>query len=409
MNLPSDADASGRSFDEREKRELERVLDSGTLNCTRGRTVREFEEKFASLLGSRFCRCTTSGTAAIHTALSALDLRPGDEILTTPITDMGAITPILYQGAIPVFADVDPLTLNVTPETLEARIGPRTKAILATHLFGNPCDMDGILELGRKHGLPVLEDAAQAFLATWKGKPVGTLGAIGCFSLQQGKHMTTGEGGMVVTDDPALFRTMKLFVDKAWPYGEPDPDHEFLALNYRMTELQGAVALGQLEKLEANVARRIETAEALTEALEDIEGLSLPRALPGARHVYWRYALMADERFIPGGPDDLARMLKERGIWAAPRYVQKPAFECKVLKERRAFGGSGFPWTGEHRRNDPEIVYRLEDTPGAVLGLSRVIVLPWNENLTLDHVRMIADAIRDCVERLRSGVRPAAG
>ena len=169
---------------------------------------------------------------------------------------MGALTPILYQGAIPVFADVDPRTGNVTAETIGERISPRTRAVVITHLFGNPCDMSAIMALAESHGLPVIEDCAQAFLATHAGKQVGTFGAAGCFSLQQGKHITTGEGGIVVSGDPKIARHAYLFINKAWGYGDPNPDHYFIALNYRMSELQGACALGQLPKLADVVAKR---------------------------------------------------------------------------------------------------------------------------------------------------------
>jgi dTDP-4-amino-4,6-dideoxygalactose transaminase len=140
-----------------------------------------------------------------------------------------------------VFADVDPRTYNVTAKTIEPCLGDRTKAILVTHLFGNPCEMGEIMELARARNLPVIEDCAQSFLARHGGQHVGTFGAIGCYSLQQRKHITTGEGGLVSTGDGALARRMFLFINKAWGYGDPKPDHYFLALNYRMSELQGAV------------------------------------------------------------------------------------------------------------------------------------------------------------------------
>ncbi len=202
VTLPSDADASGRSFGAEELELLRQVIESGTLNCTRGSTVNRFEKRFAEWIGLPHCRAVTSGTAAVHCAVAAIDPEPGDEIVTTPITDMGAIAPILYQAAIPVFADVDPRTYHVTAETIAKKITRRTRAIVVTHLFGNACDMDPILELATQHGLPVIEDCAQAYGATYTGRRVGTIGRIGCFSLQQGKHMTTGEGGMVVTARP---------------------------------------------------------------------------------------------------------------------------------------------------------------------------------------------------------------
>src|SRR6185436_1846800 len=147
-----------------------------------------------------------------------------------------ALTPILAQGAIPVFADVDPSTATVTAETISRCLSSRTRAIVVTHLFGNPCAMRDILSLAETRGLPVIEDCAQAWMARHDGRPVGTMGAIGCFSLQQTKHITTGEGGIIVTRDPTLAKRMLLFINKGWPYGEPGPDHESFGLNYRMTE-----------------------------------------------------------------------------------------------------------------------------------------------------------------------------
>src|SRR5436309_1646236 len=176
LDLPSDQDHTGRDFGAEELALLRQVLDSGTLNCTKGTQVKAFERAFAALHHVREARAVTSGTAAIHTAIAAIDPEPGDEIITTPITDMGAIAPILYQQAIPIFADVDPETLNVTPDTVAARITPRTRAIIATHLFGNPCDVVGIQRVAEAHGIPVIEDCAQAYLATQHERFVGTIG-----------------------------------------------------------------------------------------------------------------------------------------------------------------------------------------------------------------------------------------
>jgi dTDP-4-amino-4,6-dideoxygalactose transaminase len=310
---------------------------------------------------------------------------------------MGALAPILYQGAIPVFADVDPDTLNVTPATVQARLSDRTRAIVVTHLFGNPCDMAGILAVATARGIPVVEDCAQAFLAASGGRTVGTLGAIGCFSLQQGKHVTTGEGGLVATSDPALARRMYLFINKAWGYGDPQPDHYFLALNYRMSEVLGAVAVAQLPKLEAVVASRIAAAARLTERLGGVPGVRTPTVLPGSRHVYWKYALRVDGAVVAGGAVELARRLKARGIASAPRYIQKPAFMCEVIARQRTFGASRWPFTLAR----PEAVdYDRARFPGTFQGLEEVLVLPWNERYTPEHVTYIADSIHQAVERL---------
>src|SRR5579871_34464 len=284
--LPSDQDASGRTLGEEEIAAVTAALRSGTLTSTKGQFVSQLESRFASMMGAKFAYACSSGTAAIHCAIAALDLEPGDEVITTPITDMGALSPILYQGAIPVFADVDPRTCNVTASTIATRLSDRTKAILVTHLFGNPCEMPPIVALAKEAGIPVIEDCAQAFLSSYNGRFVGTIGSIGCFSLQQGKHITTGEGGLVVTDDPQLARRMFLFINKAWGYGDPQPDHYFLALNSRMSELQGAVALAQLPKLDSVVESRVRGALDISSRLIGLPGIETPRFDTHAVHTY---------------------------------------------------------------------------------------------------------------------------
>jgi perosamine synthetase len=396
MQLPTDANASGRTFGIEEIDLLRQALGSGTLNCTKGTFVSHFEKLFAQRLGVAHCTAVTSGTAAIHCAVAAVN--PGDEIISSPITDMGAITPILYQGAIPVFADVDPNSLVVTAETIAARITRRTKAIIVTHLFGNVCDMDAIMELAKKHNLAVIEDAAQALDAKYKGRPVGTIGHIGCFSLQQTKHITTGEGGLVVTNDPAFGRAVRLFHDKAWGYGDPKPDHYFLALNYRMTELQGAVAVAQLDKLAWSVQQRQKMADRLAEKLEGLANVQLPDVTPGATHVYWKYYL----RLTKDNVGDVAKVLREEyDIASAPRYIVKPAFMCEVLRDKRTFGTSHWPYEGECRAGEPEVDYDPASFPGTVDGLAHVLVLPWNERYTEEHVDYMAMAIIDAIQRVR--------
>lgn len=401
--LPSDRNISGRTFDASENQNLQEVIASGILNSTEGTWVNNFQKEFAAKHHVPFARCVTSGTAAIHTAIAAINPQPGDEIITTPITDIGGITPIIYQTAIPIFADVDPLTYNITAETIAPHINERTRAIIVTHLFGNPCDMDPIIRLAEMHQIPIIEDAAQSFLAEYKGKLTGTIGAMGCFSLQQGKHMTTGEGGVIISSNPELSRRASLFIDKAWGYGDPEPDHYFLALNYRMTELQGAVATAQLDKLEDVVSSRVRNAELMNKILSGLEGVSTPVASNHSKHVYWKYCLNIDPKIIPKGVDAFSKRLKEHhGIFSAPRYIKKPAFKCKVLSEQQTFGNSGFPFRGPHREGLPEIEYKEENYPGTIEALDRICVIPWNEKYTADDVRYIANAIIETASTLRN-------
>jgi dTDP-4-amino-4,6-dideoxygalactose transaminase len=398
LALPSDQDSSGRTLGDEEIAAVAQALRSGVLTSTKGSFVKQLETDFARLLGAKHAFACTSGTSALHTAIAAIDPEPGDEIVTTSITDMGALTPMLYQGAIPVFADVDPRTYNVTAATIEAALSPRTKAIMVTHLFGLPCEMEPIRALAARRGIPILEDCAQAFLAKNGDRYVGRHGAIGCFSLQQGKHITTGEGGLVVTDDDALARRMFLFVNKAWGYGDAQPDHYFAALNYRMNEITGAVAAAQLPKLADVVASRIATADRLTEALADVEGIETPPVSAGDVHVYWKYCLRVDGNVVPGGTVALGKLLKERGIASAPRYIQKPAFRCQIFRDQVTFGKSRWPFTLAR----PEAVdYSAQRFPGTFDALEHVLVLPWNEKYETRHVDFIADSVRRSVRLLQ--------
>jgi len=398
IGLPSDQNTTGRSFGEEEIALLSDVIRSGTLFSVSGTMVKTLEKRFAEILGVKYAYACASGTAAVHTAIAAINPEPGDEIITSPITDMGAIAPILYQGAIPVFADVDPETYNISAETIEPRLSQRTRAIIVTHLFGNPCDMQGIMKLGKKHGVPVIEDCAQSFLAHCDGRLVGTFGKVAAFSLQQGKHITTGEGGLVVTNDDDLARRLFLFINKGWGYGDPKPDHYFLALNYRMSELQGAVAVAQLPKLADGVATRIRMADKLTQKLKSLKGIFTPKVNLYSTHSYWKYCLRVDRKEIPGGPVALATNLKDLGVNAVPRYIQKPAFMCEVFQKQRTFGNSRYPFTLAR----PEAMdYSPNLFPGAFAALEDILVLPWNERYTDEHVEYITASLHKAVGKAR--------
>jgi dTDP-4-amino-4,6-dideoxygalactose transaminase len=397
VTLPSDQDITGRDLGLPELELLAQCIHSGTLTSTKGSFTKTLEERFAATLGVKKAHACASGTAAIHIALAAIDPNPGDEVITTSITDMGALTPILYQGAIPVFAEVDPLSLNVTAKTIEPCLSERTKAIIVTHLFGNPCEMREIMELANARNIPVIEDCAQSFLARYDGRYAGTFGAIGCFSMQQGKHMTTGEGGLVVSNDETLARRMFLLINKAWGYGDQNPDHYFIALNYRISELQGAVAVAQLEKLQSVVDRRVTRAAKLTNLLAGIPGIATPQFAEDTVHTYWKYCLNVDANIIKGGSVGLAKLLKDRGIACAPRYIQKPAFMCEVFQKRRTFGTSQYPFNLAR----PEALdYSKARFPLTYKALEDVLVLPWNELYTEEHVHYIAEAIQASVGEL---------
>jgi perosamine synthetase len=398
LALPSDQDASGRTFGTEELAGVERVLNRGTLVSTKGPEVKEFEAAFAAMTGAPYATANSSGSAAVHGALACIDPEPGSEVITTAITDMGAITPILYQGAIPVFADVDPRTCNVTAESIEAAITDRTRAVIVTHLFGSPCDMDAIMDVACKHGLPIIEDSAQALLATSQGRHVGTMGLFGTFSFQQGKHITCGEGGITITLDPVMARRLYLWTNKGFGYGNEKPDHDFIALNGRMTEVQGAILLAQLGKLEGVVKQRRAMANLLSAQIKDIEGIATPFHYDGDEHSYWKYCLNVDLNTIPGGPTAVGNALKTLGVASAPRYIQKPAYECTIFTEQQTFGTSRWPFTLAR----PEAIdYTAAKLPNTYKALAEVLVLPWNEKYTETHVTFLAEALRWAVAEAR--------
>ena len=398
IKLPSDQDISGRTFGAEEIAAVTEVLQSGVLITTKGKYGKLLESSFAAKLGVKYAYACNSGSAAVHTAIAAINPNPGDEIVTTSITDMGALTPIMFQGAIPVFADVCPKTLNVTAQTIEKVLSEKTKAIIVTHLFGNPCVMKEIMELADARGIPVIEDTAQSPLATVDGKKVGTIGKIGAFSFQQGKHLTTGEGGIVVTNDDEIARRMYLFINKAWGYGDPNPDHYFASLNYRMTELQAALAFEQLKKLDACVAQRQKMAKILDEKLADIDGIEVYKSARGATHVYWKYCLRVDDSKIQDGAVGLAKALKVYDVASAPRYVVKPAYKCMIFRDQNTLGDSHFPF---NLARPEAIEYNDDNFQGTIKGLHDVLVLPINEKYEAKHAEFLADSIREAVEAVK--------
>lgn len=398
IKLPTDQDITGRTFGAEEIAAVTEVLQTGVLITTKGKYGKLLEKTFAEKLGVKYAYACNSGSAAVHVAVAAINPNPGDEIVTTSITDMGALTPIIFQGAIPVFADVDPKTLNVTAETIEKVLSDRTKAIIVTHLFGNPCEMDAIMELANARNIPVIEDTAQSFLATVNGKYVGTIGKIGAFSFQQGKQMTTGEGGIVVTNDDEIARRMYLFINKAWGYGDPNPDHYFASLNYRMTELQAAIAFEQLKKLDFSVAQRQKMAALLDEKIKDIDGIESYQPAANATMTYWKFCLRVDDTKIKDGSVGLAKALKVYDVASAPRYVVKPAYKCQIFREQNTFGDSHYPFNLAR----PEAVdYNDDNFQGTIKGLHDVLVLPINEKYEEHHIEFLADSIREAVETAR--------
>jgi perosamine synthetase len=389
---PARARTSRAPYGPAELKLLRMALLSQNLCSVDGQLVRQFERAFAEAHDVAHAVASTSGTAAIHVALGALDLNPGAEVVTTPITDLGTIIPIIQQNAIPVFADVD-ASFNLDPIDVERKITPRTRAIIAVHLFGNPCDMDALIAIARRHRVALVEDCSQAHFAEYRGRLVGTLGDLGCFSFQQSKLMTTGDGGMTITANRALAERMKLFVDKGWARRGFGPRaYLFHAPNYRMTELVGAVGLAQLAKLRSVVDKRREMAALLTERLAGIDGISPLSVTPAARSSYWVYAAAIRD----GNAAALAEEMRSHKVWASGGYIGKPIYLCsESLAAKKTFGTSQWPFTC----HEPEVTYEYVPglCPQAEQGLDRLLTVPLDESWTPQRVQQAADVVARCL------------
>jgi perosamine synthetase len=295
------------------------VLRSGHL--VQGRVVAEFEAEFARYIGTQHAIAVSSGTAALHLALLAHGIGPGDEVITTPFSFIATANAVLYTGARPVFADICPDTFNLDPARIAERITPRTRAILPVHLYGHPADMAAIEKIAARHGLALIEDAAQAHGAAIEGRKVGTFGT-GCFSLYATKNITTGEGGIITTNDSALAERLRMLRDHGQRVRY---EHEILGYNFRLTDLQAALGLAQLHRIEELTRQRIANAAYLSRRLAGI--VATPTIRPGCRHVYHQYTVR-----IPTGRDALARALGAAGIATGIHYPL-PIHHQKLYRE----------------------------------------------------------------------------
>ncbi|HEX8520613.1 MAG TPA: DegT/DnrJ/EryC1/StrS family aminotransferase [Tepidisphaeraceae bacterium] len=355
-----------------ELKELTEALEQGSLFYAHGKKVKNLEAAFAKKVGAKHAVASTSGTAAIHAAIMAAGISPGDEVLVPPITDMGTVIGVLFQGAIPVFVDLDPQTYNMDPAAVEKAITPRTKAMIPVHLAGNACDLKALKKIADQHKLWMIEDCAQAHGCTHDGKPVGTVGQMGCYSYNEFKHISCGDGGVTVTNDDALAAKIRLCTDKAYNRAPnvTRRDPTFLAANYRMTELQGAVAHAQLGKLDHIVTSRRSWCERLTKRLASFPGLWLPKPSEGCEHSYWFYMLRV-QRELGASADEFAKALAAEGLPAAAHYIQRPLYHYPLFIDHSAFEHGEHPYKA--------VDYKTVKCPVAEEILHTCVILQINE------------------------------
>jgi len=283
-----------------------------------GRYIPLFEQRFAAYCGAEFGVACSSGTAALHLALEALGIGPGDEVIIPAFTLIVSANVVCLTGAKPVLVDVEPDTWCIDPKQIEDKITDRTKAIMVVHMYGHPADMGGVMGIARRHGLRVIEDCAQAHGAEVHGRKVGMVGDIGAFSFYGNKIITTGEGGMIVTNDAAIAERVALLRDQA--FEQERFVHRFVGFNYRMTNIQAAIGLAQCERLEDRIARKIRIARVYREFLSDNDDIQLPICRPWARNVYWMFGVVLKPEFGRTGAE-ARRMLADRGVDTRPFFV----------------------------------------------------------------------------------------
>ncbi len=347
-----------------------RVLESGML--AQGPMVKRFEADFAALVGVRHAVAVNSGTTALIAALQALDLEPGDEVLTSPFTFVATLNAILEAGATAVFADISADDFCIDPQALRAAITPRTRVLMPVHLYGQCADMTAVESIAGQHGLHIVEDAAQAHAASIDGRRAGSFG-LGCFSFYATKNITTGEGGMITTDDAIFADRLRILRNQGM---RERYSYELAGHNYRLTDLQAALAIPQLAVIDRTIARRRANAARLTAALADVPGLALPRQLPGRDHVWHQFTVLITGR-APIERDEFVAKLAERGVGSGV-YYPRPVFDHDCF------------------RSNPQV--KLSDTPVAASVAKRVVSLPVHPKLSLAEIDTIVAATRDLMK-----------
>ena len=344
------------------------VLKSGMI--AQGPKVEEFEQKFADWIGTKYAVAVNSGTAALHVALLSCGIGEGDEVITTPFTFIASGNAIVYTGAKPVFADIDLKTYTLNPDSIEALITENTKAILPVQLYGQSANMDKINEIAEKHGLIVIEDAAQAHGATCNGKNVGSMGDMACFSFYPTKNMTTSEGGIITTNDENLAENAKIFRAHG---ATVRYHHDAIGYNFRMTDISAAIGLAQLDKIDGFNDQRIENAAYLNEGLKDVEGVVTPYCAYDSKHVYHQYTILVEK----GQRDDWVGIINGCGVGTGIHYPI-PLYNQPIYK---SLGFSG-------------------NCPNAELAADNVISLPVHPSLTKEDLDLVIEAVKTASKKL---------
>ncbi len=376
---------TGKRFLDNELKNLKEALENNTLfyGLTESKWVKQACEMMKTYTGMPHVVACSSGSAAIHLGLIAAGIGPGDEVIVTPNTDFGTVIGVMEEGAVPVFCDCDS-TLQPTAASVAAKITSHTKAVIVVHLAGHPAPVDEIVAVCQPKGIAVIEDCAQSWGARLHGRMVGTFGTAGCYSTNDFKHISTGDGGFVVLADPILYRRVLNYSDKCYDRLFQWEQHLLHhAMNYRMTELQGAVACAQLEKVERITARNHELGERFRERLKPLRGARLMQPIPGGYSTYWWTALFVDEGAVTVSRDQIVKALEAEGLtmiaYAKYDLIETRLFETRVTR----------PWLSDSRRMYPFVqpdgrsyTYSLDQVPVHKSLLAKGITFSFNRFYT---------------------------
>jgi dTDP-4-amino-4,6-dideoxygalactose transaminase len=388
-----DAAPSLPRWGEPEREQLEAMLGQDSLFYWKGPQTAQLIERFRQFCPLAHVMTCSSGTAALHIAVSAAGIGLGDEVITSPITDIGTVIGVLYQQAVPVFADLQPHTYNLDPADVERRITDKTKAIIAVHLTGNPCDMQALRQLADKHSLVLIEDCCQGWGARYRDEPLGTQGHIACFSLQNSKHITCGDGGVVASSDERFGPLLQPFGDKGMPRVGSDGLFHSFSTNYRMSEPQAAVAAGQITRLEEIAAKRSRLGNLLTEKITGAPGIDPHLVRSDDRCVYWFYMLRVRPESIPDRTRFVAA-LRAEGVPASAGYIRVPLYGNPVFQEHGFFNGR---WpVREFGLTEMDYTQTKCAEAEAILETGVRIVI--NEAMSEAYIASVAQAIRKVAE-----------
>ena len=347
-------------FNGNEKNYLNECIDTGWVSAN-GRFIDEFEKEFAKFCGTEYALACSNGTVTLHLAMRALGIKAGDEVIMPTFTYIATANAVAYCGAKPVFVDSEPDTWTIDPEAIERAITDKTKAIIPVHIYGLPANMDKIMKIAKKYNIPVVEDAAEAHGAMWNGKRVGSIGDIGSFSFFGNKIITSGEGGMLVTNNEGLYKKMKFLRSQG-----VDPNKRYwhleLAYNYRMTNMQAAVGLGQLENISWHMNERLRVAKLYKKHLCDMEEYFTEQVVPqDASHSYWMYTILLTEK-VQLSRDEVMKRMEEKGIEMRPTFypmhIMPPYYDSSLhLSVAEKIGSRGINLPTHALISEDDVVY----------------------------------------------------